>query len=92
MDVIGDITCISDSGLDDQNPVQRLSDEVVRVARKAGVDPSKLDVRVKRDTVGPCRDAKMMLGLPAKGGIAALVKTEILPSLLPPSATRSKLA
>jgi hypothetical protein len=81
IDVIGDITCISDSGLDDQNPVQRLSDEVVRVARKLGVDPSKLDVRVKGNTVGPYRDAKMMLGLPAKGGIVALVKTEVLPFL-----------
>ncbi|MGS1126295.1 hypothetical protein ACVCL3_04800 [Rhodanobacter sp. UC4437_H4] len=81
VDVIGDIRCISDSGLDNQNPIQSLSDEVVRVARKMRVNPDKLDIRVQGKTIGQYRDAKMTLNLPAKSGIADFVRTEITPFL-----------
>lgn len=81
VDVIGDITCVSDSGLDHQNPIQSLSDEVVRLARKMGVNPGKLDIRVHGETLGPHRDAKMKLSLPVKGSIAEFVRTEIAPFL-----------
>lgn len=81
VDVIGDIRCISDSGLDNQNPIQTLSDEVVRVARKKRVSPDNLDIQVRGNVVGPYRDAKMTLSLPAKGSIAKFVRTKITPFL-----------
>ncbi|KVN29702.1 hypothetical protein WJ63_10380 [Burkholderia pyrrocinia] len=81
VDVVGDITCISDSGLANQNPVQALFDEVARVARKKRVDPAKLHIQVDGNVVGQYRDAKMTLSLPRKGDIAEFVRERIAPFL-----------
>lgn len=81
VDVVGDIRCVSDRGLDNHNPIQSLSDEVVRVARKKRVNPDKLDIRVRGKVIGPYRDAKMTLSLPTKGSIPAFVRTTITPFL-----------
>ncbi|WP_157660605.1 hypothetical protein [Burkholderia ubonensis] len=81
VDVVGDITCISDSGLADQNPVQALFDEITRVARKMRVDPAKIHVQVGGNVVGQYRDAKMTLSLPRKGDIAEFVRKSIAPFL-----------
>lgn len=81
VDVIGDIRCVSDRGLDNHNPIQSLSSEIVRVARKKRVDPAKLRIQVQGEVVGPYRDAKMTLSLPAKGSIAEFVRTKIAPFL-----------
>ncbi|SEV96562.1 hypothetical protein [Luteibacter sp. 329MFSha] len=76
-EVIGDITCVSDVGLDGKNPVDFFCEQLVRVARKKGVNPDRLAVRVHGQTVGPYRDAAMVLSLPSKGNVPALVKSEL---------------
>lgn len=42
-----DITTVSDRGLDEENPFQRLSDELIRKVRERGLDPNKFGLRVE---------------------------------------------
>lgn len=42
-----DITTVSDRGLDEENPFQRLSDELIRRVRERGIDPNKFGLRVE---------------------------------------------
>ncbi len=79
--VVGDITCISDTGFDEQNPIRALSDELIRNAYKLGVDPAALDLQVEGRTHGAYRDAKMVLELPTKGQVPRFVKRDIVPFL-----------
>lgn len=42
-----DITTASDRGLDEENPFQRLADELIRRVRERGLDPNKFGLRVE---------------------------------------------
>jgi len=77
VEVVGDITCVSDVGLDKENPVEHFSGELSRVARNMGVDPNKLYTSVHGQTQGEYRDAKMVLSLPSKGETTAFIKKYI---------------
>ena len=64
--IVGDITTISDAGLDDQNPIETLFLEGPRVARLVGLDPNHLGYKVDGDRVGRPGDARVKLQLPPK--------------------------
>jgi hypothetical protein len=76
-----DVTTISDSGLNKDNPVQLLSDELVRITRRVGLDPNHIfyDVESRRD--GDYGDGKVRLLLPSRGALARVINTKILPFL-----------
>jgi len=74
VEVVGDITCVSDSGLDKDNPVAYFSQELARIARRKGVDPDRLAVRIAGKTEGKYRESRMSLNLPSKGALVAVLK------------------
>lgn len=79
LSVVADITAISDSGLDDQNPFGLLSQEVYRLASKFGLNPGSFWCEVRGRNVGPPRKNKMRLMLPEKAFFSGFVKDEIEP-------------
>lgn len=77
--VIGDITTISDEGLEDQNPFKLVSSEIVRLASKFGLRPGSFWVDVRGKTVGQANRSRMRLMLPEKSALAHFIKTELEP-------------
>lgn len=77
--VIGDITTISDDGLEDQNPFKFLSREIVRLASKYGLRPGSFWIDVRGETVGQPHKSKMRLMLPEKSALSNFIKTELEP-------------
>ncbi|MHB8283503.1 MAG: hypothetical protein ACYDD1_02395 [Caulobacteraceae bacterium] len=77
--VIGDITAVSDAGLDAQNPVDILSDELTRLARKAGLDPNRFGYDVRGEQQGRLGLGRMKLNLPSRGALLAILQREVSP-------------
>lgn len=77
--IIGDITTISDDGLEDQNPFKLVSSEIVRLASKFGLRPGSFWVDVRGKTVGQPNKSKMRLMLPEKSALINFIKTELEP-------------
>jgi hypothetical protein len=67
---IADVTAISDEGLHSANPVQDLSRELVRLARRIGLDPNHLRYEVSGQQTGPYGYQKTKLRLPPQGEVA----------------------
>jgi hypothetical protein len=77
--IVGDITSVSDAGLDAQNPVELLGDEVSRLAKKYKLNPNHFSRDVKGGRVGDYSKSKMALHLPSRGELLALIKEKIEP-------------
>jgi hypothetical protein len=77
--IIGDITTISDDGLDAQNPVKYIRAEIFRLASKFGLRPGNFWIDVRGETIGPRHRSKMRLMLPEKSEISSFIKTELEP-------------
>lgn len=92
--LIGDITTISDSGLEAQNPFKFLSKEIVRLACKSGLQPGSFWIQVRGKTVGESHKSKMRLMLPEKANLNSFIKNELEPwvhSVKKISTAKSKL-
>lgn len=72
---IADVTSISDQGLHSANPVQDLSQELVRLAHSVGLDPN--DVRGLQDGLYGYKKTKLQL--PPQLELPGFVETRILP-------------
>ncbi|WP_256585890.1 hypothetical protein [Pseudomonas sp. ICMP 460] len=79
--IIGDITTISDDGLDAQNPLKYISEEVLRIASKFGLRPGSFWIDVRGETTGPRHKSKMRLMLPEKSEMSRFIRTELEPWL-----------
>lgn len=77
--VIGDVTAVSDAGLDALNPVETLSDELTRLARKAGLDPNRFGYDVRGDRQGRRGHGRMKLAIPPRGQLMPILQREIPP-------------
>ncbi len=77
--VTGDITTISDDGLDAQNPLRFINDEISRLASKIGVRPGNFWTDVRGETTGTSHRSKMRLMLPDKSEMSSFIKTELEP-------------
>lgn len=77
--IIGDITTISDDGLDAQNPLKFIKDEISRLAPKFGLRPGNFWIDVRGETIGPRHKSKMRLMLPEKSDMGSFIKTELEP-------------
>lgn len=77
--IIGDITTISDDGLDAQNPLKYISEEIFRLASKFGLRPGNFWIDVRGETTGPHHRSKMRLMLPEKSEMNSFIKTELEP-------------
>lgn len=74
--IVGDIATISDVGRNEQNPVDELAEQLIKLAEKAHLLPERIGFKVghQQDSAG-----QVTLALPKKRDIARLLKLEILP-------------
>ena len=77
--LIADVATVSDAGLDEANPVERLSEELTRLARKAGLDPNCFGYDVRGDYFGAYGDRKPKLFLPKPGQLQLVMKSKVEP-------------
>lgn len=77
--IIGDITTISDDGLEDQNPFKFVSKEIARLASKFGLNPGSFWIEVRGKTVGKPHKSKMRLLLPEKASLNIFIKNDLEP-------------
>lgn len=77
--VLGDITSVSDKGLHESNPVSSFWDGVVAIARKHGINPDRLQYRIGDRKVGVYPDIRTVLMLPARKDMQAFLKEQVTP-------------
>jgi len=77
--VWGDVTTVSDASLDEKNPVDYLSDEITRLARKSGLNPNHFRYDVRGGRVGEYSKGVMRLTLPTHPELQKIVKTQVEP-------------
>ncbi|MDO9436619.1 hypothetical protein [Hydrogenophaga sp.] len=77
--VWGDITTVSDAGLDEKNPVDHLCSEITRLARKYKLKPNHFRFDVRGGRVGEYRKSAMELFLPKRGELQELIKAHVEP-------------
>lgn len=75
--IVGDIAAVSDSGLDEQNPIDEFGKELNRLVGKAGLSPCNFSYRVHGDRVGRFGDGRMKLYLPKRGELPKVLKRGI---------------
>lgn len=81
LSIIADITTISDEGLEAQNPIRFLREEIFRLASKLGLRPGNFWCDVRGETIGPSHKSKMRLMLPEKPEMSSFLKNELEPWL-----------
>jgi hypothetical protein len=79
LSIVGDILSVSDAGLDEQNPIDTLSDELARLAVKAGLKAAHFAYRVGGGRVGRYNDARIQLSLTNRGDLLKLMNSEVWP-------------
>ena len=78
---IADVTAISDEGLHSANPVQDLYQDLVRLARRVGLDPNHLRYDVRGKQEGSYGFQKTKLLLPSQAELPGFLDARILPFL-----------
>lgn len=76
-----DVTCISDSGLDEQNPFNELMRLLSEAQTTLGLPSGGLDLRVHAKELKSRRGERRVLRLPTKNKLPDFVRNEIVPSL-----------
>lgn len=79
LSIVGDVACVSDAGLDKQNPFNELGREVTRLARKHKLDPNHFRYDVAGERIGDWPKQRMRLLLPKGEAFTRLVKDVIEP-------------
>lgn len=76
---VADITCVSDSGLDDANPVEELQGAIERCKTRLGLKPGGMDLQVNGERTKSDRGSRTTLLIPPKGEIETFVRKRIEP-------------
>ncbi len=79
VDMVGDITCVSDKGLHANNPVQAFWDGVVALARRHKLDPNHFRYQIGDRMDGPYGDRKTVLLLPSRRELQVYLKSNVEP-------------
>jgi len=79
--IVGDITCVSDKGLDENNPVDALSKAVHRIATEAGLESRRFGVDIAGFRDGPVGNSRMRLRLPPGQELERLLSKQLGPWL-----------
>ena len=77
--IVGDVTTVSDSGLDQQNPVKTPDEEISRLAWKHGLNANHFSYDVCSDRIGSIGDVRIRLPLPDRGVLLELLKVTVEP-------------
>jgi hypothetical protein len=78
-ELVGDITSVSDKGVDKQNPVREFFDHINRLARKYKLDPDRFRYDIKGSFKGAYGDARSQALLPRGAQMTTLLKEVVEP-------------
>lgn len=79
IEIVGDITSISDKGIQENNPVGRFWNDIVRLAHKHGLNPNHFRYDIESRREGEYGDSRTVLLLPPRNQISAFMKQHIEP-------------
>ncbi len=77
--LVGDVTTVSDTGLDERNPVDFLGDEIERLAKKYHLDPRHFRFQVEGNRVGKYHKARIELALPGRHRLGTILRKDFEP-------------
>jgi hypothetical protein len=78
---VADITCVSDQGLEEQNPVTKLSIRLHLEAAKLGIPPGGFDIQHEHQENKVGKGYKVRLALPDESQLEAFFREHIAPQL-----------
>lgn len=81
VEVIGDITCVSDRGLHENNPVSQFWIELVRHILTSKLDPNHFRYQIGHHTEGDSANSRIVLRLPPRSHLTDFVKQQVAPWL-----------
>lgn len=81
LEVVGDITCVSDRGVHEKNPVDLFWKELLRHIRAAKLNPNHFHCQFGHRTDGEWPDIRDALLLPPRSQMAAFVKQHFVATL-----------
>lgn len=81
LEVVGDITTVSDRGVHSSNPVDMFWKEFQRHVLAAGLNPNHFNCQIGHRTEGRWPDIRHVLQLPPRSRLVAFVKKQIAPVL-----------
>lgn len=81
LSVVGDITCVSDRGVHENNPAQPFWDELWRQMRAFKLDPNHFRCDIGHRTEGEYPDQRFVLRLPKRGRLPQFIKQQVGPWL-----------
>jgi hypothetical protein len=79
VEIVGDITSVSDRGLHASNPVGLFWSEVVRLSRKYHLDPNHFRYHIESRQEGNFGESRVVLLLPARKDLSTMIKQHIEP-------------
>jgi hypothetical protein len=74
---IGDVATVSDDGSDNLNPAEPVREAITRSARKHGVNPNKLSIKIGGHLRGKQGKTRMLLSLPHRSEIGELIAKKV---------------
>lgn len=77
--IVGDITTISDEGLEAKNPLKYIREEIFRLATKFGLNYGSFRIDVRGEVTGSRHRSRMRLMLPERSEISEFIKNEFEP-------------
>lgn len=82
IEIVGDITTASDQGLDANNPVRELGDEITRLAQKHGLDPHHFRYQVASRQQGEYPKMRVVTALPGRDRLRQVLKENVEPFIM----------
>lgn len=79
LNVVGDVTAISDKGLDDNNPIEWIREQIFGIAERAGLDPNCFNTHVSGGVKGKWPKLKTWLDLGEKKSLNDMLQAEFKP-------------
>lgn len=79
LDVVGDVTAVSDKGLDDLNPIGWVREQIFDMAQRAGLDPNCFNTHVTGGLKGQWPAVKTRLDLGQKKAVHDMLQAEFKP-------------
>lgn len=88
IEVVGDITSVSDKGVHDNNPVQHFWDGIVRLVRKHKLNPNHFSYNISHRMMGDYGDQRAVLLLPSRKLMQSYLKHYVEPFIIGIAATK----
>ena len=79
LSIVGDVTAVSDKGLDEVNPIDWIREQIFEMAERAGLDPNCFNTDVSGGVKGEWPNLKTRLHLGKKKALNEMLQKELRP-------------